>query len=112
MKVYVYRNPSECSYPFAEVLNGKPVHAGDLRERVRSLIEEGLYWATCSDTVLSILGWMVRKGELKVPLHIIHVDANGETMAIRFDIKGDFIEPWPEIGFESILDAGFHYRYD
>jgi len=110
--VYVPRNAKECQYPFAEVEDGLPVHPGDLQARVRSLIASGKPWATQSDIVVSMLGWMIRKGEIKPPVRLACIDAKGELRENKFDVKGDLIMPWPEEGFDSIQEAAFYYRYD
>lgn len=112
MQVFIYRNPKECPFPFAEVQDGYPVHPGELQTRVRELITSGKPWATLSKTVISILGWMIRRKELSCPLHLVYVPAEGEPKIIRFDIKGDLIEWFPEEGYESIEAAEFHYHYD
>lgn len=113
MDVYVYRDASYCPYVLAEIQDGLPVHPGDLQERVRKLIAAEQPFATQSDIVLSMLGWMVRKEELKLPITIVYIDKDGSIYKMPIDVKGDFlVMPWPENGFESIIEAGFHYRFD
>lgn len=88
-----------------------PVHPGDLQHRVRKLIASGQDWATQSDIVLSMLGWMVRTGELKLPLTVTYVQADGGLFTNLLCDDGNFLHDWPEAnGPASIVDAGFHYR--
>lgn len=110
--VYYYRNPEQCPFPYAEVKDGFPVHPGELQERVRALLKAGQPFATCSDVVLSLLGWMIRRKEIETPpLRIMYVYADGTSREIMYDTKGQFIQYWPEEGWESAVEAGFYYRY-
>jgi hypothetical protein len=112
MKIYIFRNSAECPHVWAEVCNDLPVHPGDLQKRVRKLISENKSFATQSDIVLSMLGWMARKGELKLPQVITYVEDDGTEHENPITTDGGFLMPWPESGFESINEAGFHYRFD
>ena len=112
MKAYIYRDAAKCPYPWAEVVNNRPVHPGDLQERVRWLIAKEQSFATQSDVVLSMLGWMVRKGELKLPFSVFYIEADGTEHENPIATDGGYVMPWPENGFESITEAGFHYRFD
>lgn len=112
MRIFIWRPAGHCPYEWAEVEYGLPVHPSELQERVRSLIARDESFATYSDTVLSMLGWMVRKREITLPLSVIYVDIEGKEHENPIDVDGMFVYPWPEEGFESIQDAGFHYRFD
>lgn len=109
--VYVYRYPDRCPYEWAEVKQGWPVHPGELQRRVKDLINAGQPFATLSDIVISMLGWMVRTDQVGLPVRIVYVDADGVERENKMDGRGDLIMPWPEEGFDSIQEAAFHYRY-
>ncbi len=112
MKVWVYRDTlnTDDAWQWAEILHGKPVHPGELLERIRGLIRVGDDFATCSDTVLSCIGYLIRAKEIPLPFCVRYVGSDW-ARDIQYDTKGDFVEPWPEDGFASIPEAGFHYRF-
>lgn len=111
MDIYVYQQPKHCPYPFAEIEDGVPVHPLQWQERVSKLVASRKPWATLNYDLLCLVGWMIANYQLSLPVHIIHVNLQGVERTVRFDVKGEFIEPWPESGLDSIMDAGFHYRY-
>jgi hypothetical protein len=94
------------------VKGGLPVHPGELLERVRVLLARGEPFATQSDLVLTILGWLVCTEELPLPVMVVYVDASGRTYDNPLDANGQLVKPWPEEGRNSIQVAAFHYRYD
>ena len=105
--IYVYRDASMCPYKWAEVENGLPVHCGDMYERIKAL---EFPWATQSDVVLSIVGWMIRTGELKLPLPVIFVSKDGIERIDRFASDGTLNGIWSGEGKECIFYSGMNYR--
>lgn len=110
-KFYIYRDACNCPYEWAEVQYGVPVHPGDLQERVRSLLAKDKPFATQSDIVISMLCWMARTKELSLPASFVYVEKDGTEHDNPICTDGGWLCPWPESGFDSIIEAGFHYRF-
>jgi hypothetical protein len=104
MKFYVFRNPMMAiGKTWAEVDNGTPVHTGDLLERVEKLLPTG-DMATVSDTVIALIGYLIRTGKVTCPLTLIYVDKDGDEHKIPCCTDGTTLRPFPfEEGFESIM---------
>lgn len=104
--LYVYRDAKHCPEHrlWAEVCLGEPVHTADLPQRIRDLLLGGTF-ATMSDTVLKIIGWMVRRGEIKLPFTMVYVNGDGKESEHHMATDGDWV------GYESVSEAGFYYLF-
>lgn len=115
MKIYVSVKPDRLpkGVPFIELDHkGLPLHPKYLIPRVQAWIEHGDSFATVSELACIVPGRMIRMGLISCgDVRIHHIDEDGHEMVIEFDSRGDFIQPWPEDGFESLMNADFHLRY-
>ncbi len=111
-KVFCYRVPSfNTTHEWAEVENGHPVHPANLYARVWNFFQAGKEFAVSSDISIAIISHLVRSERIKLPCRLVYVDAAGQQKELRMATDGGFIEPWPEEGQESIIDARFHWLY-
>lgn len=97
---------------FVEIENGKPLHPKYLIPKVKDWILNNKDFNTISEIALLVPGYMIRNHKIKKPIRIHYIFPDKTFLIIHHDIKGDFIEPWPEIPMcESIMEADFHLRF-
>lgn len=111
--IYVYRKPeSNSAHEWAEVVNGIPVHPGDMEKRVKSLFEQSKDFATVSELILTIIGALIRIKELSLPIRVVYVNEDGSLdPQSPFDTNGDLSRQGREEGAANIFECGFYYRY-
>lgn len=117
--IRVPRKPKQSFGPYAEIMETfrdaygvsyAPVHACDMEARIRHLIKTRRGFDTVSSLALDIVGYLIRTGDLPLPVHVHYSNADNEVRIIQYDTKGDFVEPWPEEPGESVHGSDFYYR--
>lgn len=97
--------------PFAEVVNGLPLHPRLMIPRVEYYIHNNIDFATVHPLPFATAGRLIRNHHVPANNVEIHCLTPDQTYIVHYDIDGDFVEPWYEDQRYCIHEVEFYERY-
>lgn len=103
----------DCSHAYIEVdRKGRPLRPLDIIGKVEDYAKENKNFTTVSVVALDAVSRLIRRGDLvSDSVSVLYVFRDHKSRTLHFDAKGEFIEPWPEEGLDSLYETSFYLRY-